>query len=62
MSEKRNKQIRRIARFRYNAELYRWQMNKPSKWRIFKYLKWKKSKPVYEHVEKQIKNIANVRK
>ena len=58
MSEKREKQLRRIARDRYDLQVYIWQMNKPAKWRIFKYLKWKKSKPVYEYTEKQIKNIA----
>lgn len=58
MSQKRDKRIRRIARDRYEYQLYYWQMNKPSKWRFFKYRKWKKSKPVYEYAEKQIKKIA----
>ena len=58
MSEKKDKRIRRIARNRYECQVYLWQINKPSKWRIFKYLKWKKSKPVYEYTEKQTKNIA----
>ena len=58
MSEKKDKRIRRIARDRYEVQLYIWQMNKPSKWRIFKYRKWKKQKPVYEYTEKRIKRIA----
>lgn len=62
MSEKLNRKIRRIAHFRYNAELYRWQINKPSKWHIFKYLKWKKQKPVYEYTEKQIKELVKGRR
>lgn len=61
MSQKREKRIRQIARYRYNAELYTWYRNKPSRWRIFRYLKWKKSKPVYTGIEKQIKNIAKKR-
>ena len=61
MSQKRDRQIRFIARRRYEIDLYIWQMNKPAKWRIFKYLKWKKRKPVYEYTEKQIKKIAKRR-
>ena len=55
MSEKKDKKIRRIARAFYESEMKLWQEEKPAKWRIFKYLKWKKQKPVYEYTEKQVK-------
>lgn len=58
MGAKQDKRIRRIARDRYEWQIYHWQMNKPAKWRIFKYRKWKKQKPVYQHTEKQIKKLA----
>lgn len=56
--EKREKRIRQIARYRYNAELYIWYKNKPSRWRIFRYMKWKKAMPRYTGVEKEIRNIV----
>ena len=58
MSEKKDKQIRMFARQRYDVDLFLWEMNKPSKWRFFKYRKWKKSKPRYAAIENAIKNIA----
>ncbi len=61
MSEKREKQLHRFARKQYQKQLYIWQINKPSRWRIFRYLKWKKAKPVYERTEKKIKKIIKAR-
>lgn len=61
MSGKRDKQIRRIAKRLWRFQLYEWHRNKPSRWRIFKYLKWKKSMPRYADEEKQIKSIAKRR-
>ncbi len=61
MSEKREKQVRRIARNQYNFYLSVWFRNKPKCWRIFRYLKWKKNRPNYQNIEKTIKNIAKKR-
>lgn len=61
MSEKREKQVRRIARNLYKFHLSAWKRCKPSRWRIFRYLKWKKSMPVFDNYEKKIKNIAKKR-
>lgn len=58
MSAKREKKIRMFARQRYEVECFIWYRNKPSKWRIFRYLKWKKQKPIYSDIEKQIRKIA----
>lgn len=61
MSEKRDKQIRQIARWRWKAQIYAWYESKPSRWRIFKYLKWKKQMPRYANTEKYIKNLTKKR-
>ena len=61
MSQKKDRKIRGCARYWYGMELYKWRMEQPAKWRIFKYLKWKKQKPVYEYTEKRIKKIAKGR-
>lgn len=61
MSEKREKQVRRIARNQYNFYLSAWLSNKPKRWRIFRYLKWKKNRPNYQNIEKTIRNIAKKR-
>ena len=61
MSGKRDKQIRRIATRLWKFQLCAWYRSKPSRWRIFKYLKWKKSMPKYADKEKQIKNISKKR-
>lgn len=61
MSGKRNKQIRRIATRNWKIQLYAWYKSKPSRWRIFKYLKWKKSMPRYAKEERRIKNISKKR-
>ena len=61
MSEKREKQVRRIARQRYKFDLMVWYSHKPSRWRIFRYRKWKKAMPTYTATEKKIKNIAKKR-
>lgn len=55
MSAKREKQIRRIARNQYDFAVYVWRRNKPSIWRIFRYLKWKKEKPDYQRIERELK-------
>lgn len=59
MSQKREKQIRRIARNLYRLYFKGWQRRKPPRWRIFRYLKWKRQEPVYENIEKQIKRVGN---
>lgn len=61
MSEKRAKQVRRIARNLYKFHLSAWRINEPPRWRVFRYLKWKRKKPVFEDYEKQIKNISKKR-
>lgn len=61
MSAKREKRIRRTARNAYKYNLYCWERSKPPLWRIFRYLKWKKQKPVYEYIEKKIKRTAKAR-
>ncbi len=61
MSGKRDKQIRRIAKRLWRFQLSAWYRNKPSRWRIFKYLKWKKSMPRHADKEKKIKNISKKR-
>ena len=58
MSEKKEKKIRRIARYQYNSYYYAWIKNKPSLWRIFRYLKWKKEKPNYQRIENMIRSAA----
>lgn len=61
MSEKRAKKIRRISRAQYEFHVRAWESRKPSRWRIFRYLKWKKQKPTYEHIEKRVKSMAKGR-
>lgn len=61
MSEKREKQIRRIAHKAYDAYFNAWIKRKPSRWRIFRYLRWKKSKPEYQRIEKQVKDLVKSR-
>lgn len=61
MSEKREKQVRKLARQQHKIDLYIWYSHKPSRWRIFRYMKWKKSMPTYTTTEKKIKNIAKKR-
>lgn len=61
MSGKRSKQIRSNAKWRYTYKYSKWYMSKPSRWRIFKYLKWKKAMPKYEDEEKKLKYIAKRR-
>ena len=58
MSEKRDKQLRKIARQQYQKQLLIWYSYKPSRWRIFRYLKWKRAMPKYENTEKKIKKIV----
>lgn len=55
MSARREKWIRRHARWRYQWELERWTVTKPPFWRIFRYRKWKKQKPDYDEIEKEIR-------
>lgn len=61
MSGKRNKQIRRIAKGIWKFKFSIWYRRKPSRWRFFKHLKWKKSMPKYEDEEKKLKYIAKRR-
>ena len=61
MSGKRNKQIRRFAKWRYDFVFAKWCKRKPPHWHIFKYLKWKKSMPTYADEEKKIKYITKRR-
>ena len=58
MSAKREKQVRRIARSQYGFIRDMWLGCKPPRWRIFKYMKWQKSEPKYQHYEKLVKNTA----
>ena len=58
MSAKREKQVRMIARNQYWFARNIWIQIKPPRWRIFKYMKWKKAEPKYQPYEKHIKNIA----
>ena len=60
MSGKRSKQIRRYAAWRYAYVFAKWYRRKPSRWRILKYLKWKKSMPKYSEVEKEAKNMRGL--
>lgn len=46
MSQKQAKKRRLAARNTYEWHVYLWMAEKPPKWRIFRYLKWKKRKPV----------------
>lgn len=55
MSAKREKKARRLARYFYEAERNIWYRSKPPKWRIIRYLKWKKAEPVYKDIENKIK-------
>ena len=55
MSARREKWIRRHARWIYRIELERWTVTKPPLWRIFRYRKWKKQKPDYDEIEKEIR-------
>ena len=57
MSGKRSKQIRRYAERRYAYVYSKWYRRKPSRWRIFKYLKWKKAIPTYSNAVKETKDI-----
>ena len=58
MSAKRDKQVRRIARNQFWFARNMWIQVKPPRWRIFKYMKWKKAEPKYQPYEKRIKDIA----
>lgn len=58
MSAKRDKRIRWIARDQFWFACDIWIRSKPPRWRIFKYMKWKKAEPKYQPYEKRIKNIA----
>ena len=61
MSAKRDKRIRWIARCRFKWARDEWLDCEPPRWRIFKYMKWKKAEPRYQPYEKRIKNIAKRR-
>ncbi len=61
MSQKREKQIRRIARIQYNVLFRAWISRKPPRWRVFRYMKWKKQKPIYQRIEKELKSIVKKR-
>lgn len=61
MSAKREKRVRMIARQAHEISLNSWYRSKPSKWRIFRYLKWKRSMPVYDNTEKRIRKIIKTR-
>lgn len=58
MSAKREKQVRRIARNQFRFARNMWLRSEPPRWRIFKYMKWKKAKPDYQLFEKKIRDIA----
>lgn len=58
MSQKREKQIRRIARNFYKLYYKGWKTAEPPRWRFFRYFKWKRREPVYELVEKQIRRTS----
>jgi len=56
MSERQEKRKHRFARQIYEARLHFWLDVKPPKWRIFKYRKWRKSKPTPpKHINKESK-------
>ena len=57
MSAKFEKKLRRIARGIYNYRLRLWEREKPPRLCIFKYSRWKKRKPRYQDVEKEIRKI-----
>lgn len=57
MSEKRQKQIRKISRYIYKRDMAIWENSKPPRWRIFRYRNWKKAKPSLPNTEKQLKKV-----
>lgn len=52
MSQKKEKRIRRHARWLYEIRLQTWENDKPPFWRFIARRKWKKAKPEYETAEK----------
>ena len=57
MSEKKQKDIRALARHQYSYELYVWKRAEPPRWRFIARRRWKKKKPVYEDIEKGIRRV-----
>lgn len=53
MSQKREKEIRRVARFMYKCSYGRWMDEKPTS--FIGYRKWKKRKPEYKTYEKFVR-------
>ena len=45
MNQKKARRMRREARELYEWNLAAWKSNRPSRFRIFTYLKWKKAEP-----------------
>lgn len=55
MSAKFEKKVRRVARFYYRLRVNAWQYNKPPRLCFLRYARWKKQKPRYQDIEKEIR-------
>lgn len=52
MSERQEKKRRRILRWEYERALYKWKISEPCKLFFWRWIKWKKSKPILKEREK----------
>lgn len=59
MSQKREKKIRRIARYLYGCRFQTWKRAEPPRWRFIARRNWMKAKPQYEAEEKFVRKCVS---